>query len=245
MFRAHIMVDIVEVSPLLLTGAIMLAAGLIGLYAYAKTRVTALLSLSLSFLFMASQSFMEGYIHDRIVALGGSWDDLPGPVLGNLLVLETLRASLIVAWAGAMASVLVELMGVRGLRARLAVPLGIWALGTFQSIAMNLLSGLEPVSHRIELSSIVRVYGFLLIVPLFAGLYIIDRMWRETGSRSLLYLGLAFIAHAISISLYAFMKGEAHAALDLWYIVGGVPPSLMLLYAMILLAREVRSSIAR
>ncbi|MEB3860419.1 MAG: hypothetical protein LRS43_04335 [Desulfurococcales archaeon] len=237
------MVDIVEISPLVMTGTIMLAAGVIGLYVYSKTRVTPLLPLSASFLFMSAQSFIESYIHDRIVSLGGSWDHLPEPVLGNLLVLETLRASLIVAWAGGMASVLVEIMGVKDLRARLAVPLGIWALGSFQSLAMNLLSDLEPVSQRIELSSIVRVYGFLLIVPLFAGFYIIDRMWRETGSRSLLYLGIAFVAHAVSISLYAFMKGEAHAALDLWYIVGGVPPSLLLLYAMVLLAREVRASI--
>ncbi|MEB3859654.1 MAG: hypothetical protein LRS43_00425, partial [Desulfurococcales archaeon] len=193
----------VDVRTLFLagTGGLLIVASLVGFYVYSRSRFTALLSLSLGLLFVGIQSILDGYINDVLVtSFAGSWDNVPGNELTRLLALDTVRASFIVAWAGAEASVIIELMGVRDPRIRFGVPIGVWALGTFQSFAMNMLSGVEPISQRIELSSIVRVYGFLVVIPLIAGFYIIDRMWRETGSRGLLYIGLAFLIHGVSVS---------------------------------------------
>lgn len=236
----------VDVRSLFLmgTGGLLIVAASIGLYVYSRSRFTALLSLSIGLFFVGLQSILDGYINDILLtSYGGSWDNVPRGELGRLLALDTVRASLIVAWAGAEASVIIELAGVRDPRIRIGVPLGVWALGTFQSFAMNMVSGVEPISQRIELSSIVRVYGFLVVIPLIAGFYIIDRMWRETGSRGLLYLGLAFLIHGVSVSLYSFLKGASPATLGIWYIVGGIVPSLVALYGMILLAREASEAV--
>jgi hypothetical protein len=238
---------VVDVRTLFLTGTggLLIVAAAIGFYVYSRSRFTALFSLSLGLLFVGLQSILDGYINDILItSYGGSWDNVPQSDLGRLLALDTVRASFIVAWAGAEASVLIELLGVRDPRIRLGIPAGIWALGTFQSFAMNMLSGVEPVSQRIELSSIVRVYGFLVVIPLIVGFYIIDRMWRETGSRGLLYIGLAFLLHGVSVSLYSFLKGASPATLGIWYIVGGIVPSLVALYGMILLAREAAQAVA-
>ncbi len=236
----------VDVRTLFLmgTGGLLVIAAGIGLYVYSRSRFTALFSLSIGLFFVGLQSILDGYINDILLSsYGGSWDNVPREDLARLLALDTVRASLIVAWAGAEASVIIELMGIRDPRIRFGIPVGVWALGTFQSFIMNMVSDVEPISQRIELSSIVRVYGFLVVIPLLAGFYIIDRMWRETGSRGLLYIGLAFLLHGVSVSLYSFLKGASPAALGLWYIVGGILPSLVALYGMILLAREAAEAV--
>lgn len=227
------------------TGVYLIAASTISLMLYRRSGFRPLLIFSLGLLAVAIESLLDGYEASRLYALaGGEWDAIesaaPNSVRGMLL-LDAVRGVFILLWAAAEVAFTAELIGTEKRLWRIHVPVAIVVVGSILTFAVN-FSGVEPLSFRIELSSALRVLPILIPVPLAAGALVLTRLWRPTGSRGLLMIGVAFILHGATLPFYTIAKAAGSLVLGLWYAFGGLIPVTALMLGLYYTMREAQAA---
>ena len=228
------------------TGAILFIAASYIYYVYRETGNRALLIFSLGLIFVGIESVLDGLTQSRLLALaGGDWDKLPKMSPGSLnsmLVLDAVRGVFIILWAMMEVAFTAELAGA-GKTYKVYVPAAILVVGVTETFALN-FSHIEPLSRRILISSAGRVLAILVPVALIAGFYILLKLWRPLRSLSLLYFALGFILHGFTLPLYSIAKEHGALTLGLWYLFGGVIPSLLAAVGAYYLLKEFRMAAA-
>ncbi len=222
------------------TGVILYIASAYVYYVYTKTANRALLVLSLGFIFVGTESVLDGVVQSRLLALaGGSWDKLPPSHLHGMLLLDAVRGVFIILWAMAEVLFTVYLAGVENRLYTVYIPALILVAGVAETFALN-FSHITPIDRRILISSAGRVLGILVPVALITGFYILIKLWRPLRSLSLLYFALGFIIHGFTLPAYSIAKEHGAITLGLWYLFGGVVPSLLAAVGAYYLLKEFR-----
>jgi hypothetical protein len=211
------------------TGVILFIAAAYVYYVYTKTANRALLIFSLGLVFVGMESVLDGVVQSRLLALaGGDWDKLPQLHPGSvkfMLALDAVRGIFIILWAMMEVMFTAELAGASKTY-KVYVPIAILIIGVAETFALN-FSHIEPLGKRILISSAGRVIFILIPVALVAGFYILLKLWMPLRSPSLLYFALGFIIHGFTLPLYSTAKEHGALTLGLWYLFGGVVPSLL------------------
>ena len=232
----------VEVLFPALTGIILLPTSAFVYNVYRETGYRPLLVLALGLLFVAIESFLDSYEASRLLALaGGNWDKVPKDALNGLLALDAVRGVFIVLWASAEVAFTAMVAGTEKKFYTRTLPAIIAVVGIVETFAVN-FSGIEPVHKRILLSSAGRVLGILVPVAIIAGAYLIAKVYREVGSKSVLAWGLGFLSHGLTLPLYPWAKEAGSAALGLWYLFGGIIPAALAGFGAYLLLQEAREA---
>ncbi|BAN90325.1 hypothetical protein [Aeropyrum camini] len=222
----------------LATAAATLAASFYAYTAYRNSGSTAALALSAGLFAVFIQAVLESVINVMVLRSPAFYGS------STHYALDAVRGIAIVFWSAAMASVLIETIGVESRWIRLGLPGIVFVSGTVYTLAVNLLSGIEPPSHRLLVSSIGRVLGQLVPLALLAGAYFTRELALPTGSRAAMLIGLAFIMHGFTLPLYSVAKSLGMVTLGLWYAVGGIMPALLAAYGFRLLTEEQREAVA-
>ena len=208
-----------------LTGIVLFLTVAIILYIYKRVGVPALLVLAIGLLSVALESILDGYEASLVLGYGG-WNKVPQNALPGLLALDTVRGIFIVIWAGLEILFVFMLGGVERKSVLYGLPSLVIILGTIQTIVFNYRN--EPnLETRIFISSAVRVLVFLVPAALFAGVYVLYRIYMATGTRSSLLYGIGFITHGLTLPFYSLAKEYGPITLGLWYSLGGVIPALL------------------
>jgi len=222
------------------TGLILLPASLFSYTVYRETGYKPLQILALGLIFVAVESFLDAYEASRLLALaGGDWNRVPDDKLGYLLTVDAIRGIFIVLWAGAEVAFTAGVAGTEKRFYTRTLPAIIVAVGIVETIALN-FSGIEPLQKRILVSSAGRVLGILVPVAIISGAYLIVKIWREVGSKSILAWGIAFLSHGFTLPLYPLAKETGSIALGLWYLFGGVVPAALAALGAYQLREEAR-----
>ncbi len=227
------------------TGAYLLLASLVAFILYKRSGFKPMLIFFIGILAVAIESFLDGYEASRLYALaGGEWDALEQSASGSLrsmLLLDAVRGVFILIWAAAEVLFTAELIGTEKKLWKLYAPAAIIVVGSILTFLIN-FSGIEPLSKRILISSAVRVVPILIPVPLIAGTLILAKLWRPTGSRSLLLIGMGFIIHGATLPFYTPAKAAGTLLLGLWYAFGGLIPVTALLLGLYLAVKEAQAA---
>ncbi len=211
----------VEIIYPIATGLIILVASTFGIRIYQHSGNRAVAWLAVGLIFVAIQSFMEGFINWRI--------DVKAAFYGSKehYILDAIRGIFIILWATAQLLMILELAGIEDKWVYWGVPALITAAGTVFTIDINILSKIPEPSHLLLVSSIGRVLGILIPTSLLLGFYMLVNIARPTGSLGALTISLAFLLHAFTLPTYSIAKGMGPATLGLWYAIGGVIPAFM------------------
>lgn len=219
------------------TGFVLILATGFVLYVYNRIGHKALLWLGAGLLAVAIESILDGYEAGRLLALsGGSWNALPQQYLTKMLVIDAVRGFFIIIWAAMEVLFAADILAVENKYVRLYVPVAIIIVGFIETIALN-FSGITPLDKRILISSAGRVLGILVPVALITGLYLL-KVYREIRSNSLLFFGLGFFIHGITLPTYSLAKESGSLALGAWYTFGGVIPAILAAIGAYYLLRE-------
>lgn len=221
-----------------ITGVILLGASYYGYHIYRSVGSPVVLALAAGLFSVSIQTFLEAFINYRIV----SSPEFYGSQAHYLL--DAVRGFAIVFWSGAMASILIETIGVESKWVRFGLPGIIIFSGVVFTIAVNMLSGIEPPSQRILISSIGRVIGQLVPLALLVGAYFLREIALPTGSRAASIIGLALILHGVTLPLYSLAKSFGVVTLGLWYAAGGIIPAVAAAYGFRLLYQEQAEAVA-
>ncbi len=208
------------------TGVVLLFAIAVILAIWRRLGVTALLYLALGLLFVAIESFLDGYEATIVLGYGG-WNSVPADKVNGLLALDAVRGVFIVLWAAVEFLFAFMIGGQENKKLTYGLPALVAVAGTLQTVYFNFYYNAPDLDTRIFTSSAVRVLVFLVPAALFAGAYILYTLYRETGTRSSLLYGLGFLAHGITLPFYSAAKEAGPAFLGLWYALGGVVPALL------------------
>ena len=227
------------------TGVVLFAAAALILVVYRRTGVVSLVYLALGFIFVGIESFLDGYEAQLLYeAAGGDWNALAGTQeLSKILMIDTIRGIFIVLWASMEVMFAASLSGSENKAIVYGVPAAIAAIGTIQTIYFNHYSGITPLSDRIYASSAIRVMGILVPVALIVGGYLLASLYRTLQTKSILFYGLGFVIHGLTLPTYTVAKEAGTVALGLWYAFGGVIPALFAVYATILLEKESKEAV--
>jgi len=222
-----------------ITGAILILAALAVYYAYRKTGSKPLLYLSIGLIFVGIESLLDGYEASLLARYaGGDWNRLPQQYLGEMLALDVIRGIFIILWAAMELVFVAALAGSENKTVTIGLPAAIVVLGIIETVGLD-YSHIQPLEHRIFVSSAVRVLVFLVPTAIAAGLYILAKLYRDVGSTSLLLFGLGFLIHGFTLPFYSIAKEKGPVTLGLWYALGGIIPSLLAAAGAFALEREM------
>ena len=225
------------------TALVLVLASMFSVSVSMVTRFRPLLYLGIGLFAVAIQSALDGYLLQEVDARGG-WDSVPGNLRSFYLFLDAVRGFVIVFWAAIEVVVVLDLLGMEGRTGLLArlIPIAIILFGLLYTTAIN-FSSIEPLSKRILISSAGRVFIILIPSALAAGIVVLSRLWKPTGNRGFLALGVAFLLHAITLPFYSLAKESGLITFSLWYLIGGVIPGLVALASLYAISED-REAIA-
>lgn len=209
------------------TGGLLIIAVAVILVIWRKLGINALLYLAIGLLFVAIESFLDGYEAGKVLAYGG-WNKVPQSSLHALLVLDTVRGIFIVLWAAVEFLFAFLIGGQENKKLVYGIPAIVAIGGTLQTVYFNLYyTGAPDLETRIFVSSAIRVFVFLIPAALFAGGYILYNLYRPLKTKSSLLYGLGFVLHGLTLPTYSAAKEAGPAFLGLWYALGGVVPAFL------------------
>lgn len=230
-----------EISFPYATGIVLIIASAFVYYLYREIGNRALVYLSIGLFMVALESILDGYEASRLLSLAnGDWNSLPKSHYTSMLWLDAIRGFFIVLWAMFEVLFTVEILGVEKKSLRVYIPALILIVGFIETVALN-FSGIQPLQKRILVSSAGRVLGILVPVALIAGIYLL-KVYREIRSDSLLFFGLGFFIHGITLPTYSFAKESGALALGAWYTFGGVIPALLAMAGAYKLMSEAKAA---
>ncbi len=223
-----------------ITGIILFISTAIVYNAYEKTGSKPLIVLALGLFFVGLESVLDGYEASLLQTYAnGSWNNLAGSLhLSKVLAIDTIRGIFIVAWAAAEIAFVALLAGAEKKSITVGVPTVIFIVGTVETAGLN-YSSIQPLEHRIFVSSAIRVLAILVPAALFSGIYILAKLYRDLRSKSLLAYGLAFLIHGLTLPTYSIAKESGPILLGLWYALGGIVPAVLAAAATLLLVKEM------
>lgn len=219
------------------TGVVLILGSVFVFYVYSRVRHKALLWLGVGLLAVAIESILDGYEASKLLAYaGGSWNNLAEKYLNGMLVLDAVRGFFIVIWAAMEVLFGADILAVEKRYVRVYIPAAIIVVGFIETIALN-FSDITPLDKRILVSSAGRVLGILVPAALIVAFYLL-KVYREIRSNSLLFFGLGFFIHGITLPTYSFAKESGSLGLGAWYTFGGVIPAILAAIGAYYLLRE-------
>ncbi len=223
------------------TGIVLVIGALFVLYVYTRIGSKALIYLGVGLLMVAMESFLDGFEASKLISFAaGNWNALSRSHYTYMLWLDAIRGFFIVLWAMFEVLFTVEILGIERRSLRVYIPALILIVGIIETVALN-FSGIQPLDKRILISSAGRVLGILVPVALIAGIYLL-KVYREIRTNSLLFFGLGFFIHGITLPTYSVMKELGSLALGAWYTFGGIIPSLLAMTGAYYLWQEAKAA---